>query len=198
MSKFYERTVKLFGPINRAWHNYHFEGVQNVPMEGANIVAIGGHDNLIDVIHLPLTYPRELRFLANEKFIKVPIIGGLLRKYETIPVNFTKLGLKTLRTTLDYLEQEEGVGIFFEGKLWKSDKAPKKGLAYIALKAVEKGINLKITPVSLTGTYRMYPAGFIPFLKTIKMKVGENIDPSKYSSVDELTDDIWSSIVAMQ
>ena len=198
MTQWYERTVKLFAPINRAWHNYHFEGVQNVPMEGANIVAIGGHSSLVDTLHVPLTYPRELRFMANEIAFNLPVISNLLKKYGTIPVNRKRLGIKTLKTILDYLEQGEGIGVFIEGRLDEGLTVPKKGAAYLALKAVEKGIDLKITPVLFQGSHHMYPAGLIPFLKTLSLKVGTNIDASKYDSVDELTDAIWNSIIAMQ
>lgn len=202
MELLYRISKGILYPFESAWHRYfRVEGKENVPREGPLIAAIDEHGHFFDPVHVAVKYPRILHFMATKYLFETPIIRKLARWFGAYPVDRLNLKPSTIRESLDILKEGEALGIFITGttKQYRSDGitpvSPKGGAAGIALKAVEKGISVKISPVLLEGTRDMYQCGGrMPFRRRLRMKVGETIDPSEFDSVDELTDAIWNSI----
>ena len=203
MDLLYRISKAILYPLESLWHNYYsVEGKENVPKEGPLIAAIGGHGNVFDPIHVAIKYSRVLHFMATKYLFEIPIIGTLAKWVGAFPVDRLNFKPNTIRKSLKILGEGDAIGVFITGttKQYRRDGTsigPKPGTADIAFKAVERGIPVQISPVLLEGTYHMYKwkgRGYLPFLRKLKMKVGETIDPSDYDSVDELTDAIWNSI----
>ena len=200
MEFLYRISKAILYPFESFWYNYYFvEGKGNVPKNGPGIAAIEEHGHFMDPVHFAVKYPRVTRFLATKNLFEIPIMGKIAGWFGAIPVDRLNLKPSTIRKSLKVLKDGEYLGMFITGttRQYRRDGTPigpKRGAADLALKAVERGIPVQISPVLLRGTRGMYKRWYLPFKRKLSMKVGEPIDPSEYDSVDELTDAIWNSI----
>jgi len=200
MTKLYQITKNIISPIDRAWHRFEVKGLENIPEYGPLMVAVGGHANNLDPIHFGLQYSRELNYMAKEELFKVPVLGSLAKQYHAFSVSRGNSDMKAIRTVLELLGKDQAVLMFVEGTRTKTGELGriKRGLSFMSQMAVKKGIPVQISPTLLQGTYELYPAGFVPFLRKLKLSVNETINPSDYDSVDELTEAISDSILELK
>jgi 1-acyl-sn-glycerol-3-phosphate acyltransferase len=119
----------------RVVHGLRVEGLENLPEEGACIVAGGPHVSYLDIV-MPLAGgpKRVMRGLIKAEVFTIPVVGWFLRKAWSIPLD-RKGGIAGLRAAIDALEHQGGcVAIFPEGTRSKTG-APgraKAGVGYIA------------------------------------------------------------------
>ena len=201
MNLLYRTTKAILYPIESIWHNnYSIQGKEYIPKKGPVAFLVGGHACHMDPVHIGFKYPREVHFMAKKELFKNPVMDKLISGYNAFPINREEVERKTLDYTLDLWDKGETVLIFIEGTrtLYGELLSPKKGPAFMALQAVKRGIPVQICPGLFQGSFHMYPAGFVPFLKTLKLKIGETIDPSEYDNVGELTDAVWNSILELK
>lgn len=94
--------------------------------------------------------------MARQESFDHPITRHLLQIAGAFPVNRDKPEIKTMRTALQYLNQQEVVGIFPEGGIDGdgSFQELKQGAAYLAVKG-----NCPILPVYIDGTQIALPEG---------------------------------------
>jgi 1-acyl-sn-glycerol-3-phosphate acyltransferase len=147
--------LKLIGrPLLRLLFSVEYYGLENIPREGAVILA-GNHPSYLDPILVGLPVERIIYFMAWDALFKVPLLGWLIRKLGAFPVDIRKgKGESAYREAVNVLRQGLALGIFPEGQ--RSDQGPMGELRTgVARMAIETGA--VIVPITIGGASRAWP-----------------------------------------
>ncbi len=152
----------------RIYFRIEYEGVENVPEEGAMIVA-PNHVSFLDPIWVSIPFDRPLRYMTWDKMMRKPVIGPLMRAYGAFPVNVdTGRGDRAaLRHSLEHLRAGGGLMIFPEGGRTRDGKLLpfKPGVIRFAL-----DVKVPIVPVTIIGGYKAFsPHHIVP--RPYKLKI---------------------------
>jgi 1-acyl-sn-glycerol-3-phosphate acyltransferase len=131
-------------------------GQEHIPQTGAVILAPTHRTRwdslLISYAVGPYVTGRNLRVMVTKPEMQ-GIQGWFLRRLGCFPIDTTKLGIGSIRHSVDLLHQGEMLTIYPEGNLFRDGKLHplKKGLARIAMQSVslKPDLDLKIIPISL-------------------------------------------------
>lgn len=109
------------------------EGVENIPKEGAFILA-SNHIHFVDPAVLLANFPRPIHFMAKVEAFKYKITAFLLTHLNTFPVSRGRSDKASIDYAVKLIENGHVIGIFPEGTRSKDLKPhePKAGLALIA------------------------------------------------------------------
>ncbi|MGH9765851.1 MAG: lysophospholipid acyltransferase family protein [Blastocatellia bacterium] len=141
-------------PLFRVLFSVEHQGVENVPEDGAAIIA-GNHPSYLDPLLVGLPIERTIRFMAWDALFKVPLLGQIIKAVGAFPVDIRKgRGEAAFREALRVLESGEALGIFPEGQ--RSEQAAMGDLRTgVARLAIETGA--PIVPVTIGGATRAWP-----------------------------------------
>ncbi|KJK53988.1 lysophospholipid acyltransferase family protein [Streptomyces sp. NRRL F-4428] len=206
---FYHLLKHVFlGPLLRLLFRPRIEGLENIPAEGAAIVA-GNHLSFSDHFLMPAILARRITFLAKAEYFTGPGIKGRLtaaffRSAGQIPVDRSgkDAGQAALREGLGVLAKGELLGIYPEGtrshdgRLYKG----KVGVAAMAL-----GAGVPVVPCAMVGTFEIQPPGKrIPKIRRVTIRFGDPLDFSRYAGMEgertvlrAVTDEIMYEILAL-
>lgn len=142
------------------------KGINNIPKSDGVILA-GNHTNNLDCALLISSTKRQIHFLA-----KIELFKGfkkiLFSNLGLIPVDRSKKNPEAIKSSIEYLNNNEVIGIFPEGTINRTNDVIlpfKKGAIKIA-----KETNKKIVPFVITGKYKIFKNDLqIEFLKPIKV-----------------------------
>lgn len=180
----------FLGPILKVVYRPRAEGVENIPAEGAAILA-GNHLTVIDSIFMPIVVDRKVSFLAKSDYFTERGVKGLFKRIffartGNIPVDRAggRASEQALKAALGILEEGELLGIYPEGtrspdgRLYRG----KTGVARMALEA-----HVPVIPVAMIGTAEMQPPGrIIP--KVVRpgpgVRFGKPLDFSRYDGME--------------
>src|SRR5262245_9009580 len=125
-------------PLFRVLFSVEHHGVENVPEEGAVIIA-GNHPSYLDPVLVGLPIKRRIRFMAWDALFRIPLLGQVIRAMGAFPVDIRKgRGEAAYLQALRVLESGEALGIFPEGQ--RSEQAVMGDLrGGVARLAVETG-----------------------------------------------------------
>ncbi|WP_296664429.1 1-acyl-sn-glycerol-3-phosphate acyltransferase [Demequina sp.] len=210
MSDTYYRLFKhvLIGPGVKAYYKPWVEGVENVPDEGAAILA-SNHLSFSDSVFLPLVITRKVVFLGKSEYFTGKGPKGyatrvFMEGVGTIPVHRGggRASEAALRTGLQVLQGGELLGIYPEGTR-SPDGALYRGKTGAARLAIESGA--PVIPVAMIDTHIAQPIGQkVPFRHPIGVRIGEPLDLSAYNgrqddrtALREATDTIMERIRAL-
>ncbi|WP_327261326.1 1-acyl-sn-glycerol-3-phosphate acyltransferase [Streptomyces sp. NBC_01232] len=198
----------LLGPMLRLLFRPRIEGLENIPAEGAAIVA-GNHLSFSDHFLMPAILKRRITFLAKAEYFTGPGVKGRLtafffRSAGQIPVDRSgkDAGQAALREGLGVLAKDELLGIYPEGtrshdgRLYKG----KVGVAAMAL-----GAGVPVVPCAMVGTFEIQPPGKkIPKIRRVTIRFGEPLDFSRYAGMEgeravlrAVTDEIMYAILGL-
>ncbi|AKL68745.1 1-acyl-sn-glycerol-3-phosphate acyltransferase [Streptomyces goshikiensis] len=198
----------LLGPLLRLLFRPRIEGLENIPAEGAAIVA-GNHLSFSDHFLMPAILKRRITFLAKAEYFTGPGVKGRLtaaffRSAGQIPVDRSgkDAGQAALREGLGVLAKDELLGIYPEGtrshdgRLYKG----KVGVAAMAL-----GAGAPVIPCAMVGTFEIQPPGQkIPKIRRVTIRFGEPLDFSRYDGLEgeravlrAVTDEIMYAILGL-
>ncbi|MCJ1675943.1 1-acyl-sn-glycerol-3-phosphate acyltransferase [Streptomyces sp. APSN-46.1] len=198
----------LLGPLLRLLFRPRIEGLENIPAEGAAIVA-GNHLSFSDHFLMPAILTRRITFLAKAEYFTGPGLKGRLtaaffRSAGQIPVDRSgkDAGQAALREGLGVLAKGELLGIYPEGtrshdgRLYKG----KVGVAAMAL-----GAGVPVIPCAMLGTFEIQPPGQrIPKIRRVTIRFGEPLDFSRYAGLEgeravlrAVTDEIMYAILGL-
>ncbi|MBW5486420.1 lysophospholipid acyltransferase family protein [Streptomyces bambusae] len=196
----------LLGPLLRLLFRPRIEGLENVPAEGAAIVA-GNHLSFSDHFLMPAILKRRITFLAKAEYFTGPGLKGRLtaaffRSAGQIPVDRSgkEAGAAAIREGLGVLAKGELLGIYPEGtrshdgRLYKG----KVGVAAMAL-----GARVPVVPCAMVGTFEIQPPGqVVPKLRRVTIRFGRPLDFSRYAGMEgeravlrAVTDEIMTAIL---
>ncbi|MFF3727292.1 lysophospholipid acyltransferase family protein [Streptomyces erythrochromogenes] len=206
---FYHLLKHVFlGPLLRLLFRPRIEGLENIPEEGAAIVA-GNHLSFSDHFLMPAILARRITFLAKAEYFTGPGLKGRLtaaffRSAGQIPVDRSgkDAGRAALREGLGVLAKGELLGIYPEGtrshdgRLYKG----KVGVAAMAL-----GAGVPVIPCAMVGTFEIQPPGQkIPNIRRVTIRFGEPLDFSRYAGMEReravlraVTDEIMYAILGL-
>ncbi|MFI6144307.1 lysophospholipid acyltransferase family protein [Streptomyces sp. NPDC051109] len=198
----------LLGPLLRLLFRPRIEGLENIPAEGAAIVA-GNHLSFSDHFLMPAILKRRITFLAKAEYFTGPGVKGRLtafffRSAGQIPVDRSgkDAGQAALREGLGVLAKGELLGIYPEGtrshdgRLYKG----KVGVAAMAL-----GAGVPVVPCAMVGTFEIQPPGQkIPKIRRVTIRFGEPLEFSRYAGMEgeravlrAVTDEIMYAVLGL-
>jgi 1-acyl-sn-glycerol-3-phosphate acyltransferase len=164
----YKLTRFVVAAVFNLYFRTEYVGIENVPPEGAMIVA-PNHVSYLDPIWVSIPFERPLRYMTWDKMTGLPLLGSLMRAYGAFPVNIESASgdRAALRQSLKHLRAGGGLMIFPEGARTRDGKlmAFKPGVIRLAL---DTGV--PIVPVTIIGGYKTYsPHHIVP--RPYKVKV---------------------------
>ncbi|MFE2480588.1 1-acyl-sn-glycerol-3-phosphate acyltransferase [Streptomyces sp. NRRL F-2747] len=198
----------LLGPLLRLLFRPRIEGLENIPAEGAAIIA-GNHLSFSDHFLMPAILKRRITFLAKAEYFTGPGVKGRLtafffRSAGQIPVDRSgkDAGQAALREGLGVLAKGELLGIYPEGtrshdgRLYKG----KVGVAAMAL-----GAGVPVVPCAMVGTFEIQPPGQkIPNIRRVTIRFGEPLEFSRYAGMEgeravlrAVTDEIMYAVLGL-
>lgn len=196
------------GPILKVMFRPWVRGEENIPAEGAAIIA-SNHLAVIDSFVLPLELDREIVFIGKSDYftgkgLKGRLVAGFMRRVGTIPVDRTggRASEGALRTGLRRLEEGGLFGIYPEGTR-SPDGRLYRGKTGVARLAIESGA--PVIPIAMVGTNIAQPIGKkIPKPVQLGIVIGEPLDFSRYKGMENdrfilrsVTDEIMYSLMSI-
>jgi 1-acyl-sn-glycerol-3-phosphate acyltransferase len=131
-------AVRLAAALYGRWRVY---GLEHVPLNGPVIVA-GNHVSYADPPLVGAAIKREMHYLARRSLFRIPVLGFLLRSYNSIPVDREGGGPGGLKGIHDALVRGGCDGQFLPAR---------PGIGLIVIKS-----ECPVVPVRLFGTYEAY------------------------------------------
>lgn len=198
----------ILGPILRAVFRPWIRGEENIPIEGAAILA-SNHLSFSDSIFLPLMVRRRVTFLAKMDYftgrgLKGRLKAGFFRGVGQLPLDRSggSTSNAALETGLRLLRGDSLLGIYPEGtrspdgRLYRG----KTGVARMALEA-----RVPVIPVAMIGTDKVQPIGkVVPHLGRVGVIIGRPLDFSRYDGMEDdryvlrsITDEIMYELMEL-
>ncbi|HZS08937.1 MAG TPA: lysophospholipid acyltransferase family protein [Blastocatellia bacterium] len=135
--------------ICRFYFRISFCGVGSVPREGPVILA-PNHVSFLDPIWISLPLGRPMRYMTWDRFVRMPVLGRLIRIYGGFPVRLESGDRAALRESLRQLRAGGPLVIFPEGGRTRTGELMpfKPGFIRLALDT-----HAPIVPVTIIGGY---------------------------------------------
>lgn len=153
MRSWYNFIWWLIAPFFCLVHPCRLVGKENLPENGA--LYCPNHSCLSDPVCLiaALGHKRQLHAMAKAEFMRVPVIGWILKKAGIFAVERGKSDVKAIKTAMKYLKNGENVLIFPQGtrikdgvdKYGNSSEA-KTGAAMLAVRTGVQLVPVYIPP----------------------------------------------------
>lgn len=178
----------VIGPLLRVFFRPWVRGLENVPPQGAAILA-SNHLSFVDSVFLPLVLRRRISFLAkSDYFTGTGIKGWAVRVFFTATgqISIDRSGGKasedSLNTGLEVLGKGELLGIYPEGTR-SPDAKMYRGRTGVARMVLEAAV--PIIPVAMIGTEKAMPLGSrFPKITRVGVIFGEPLDFSRFSGME--------------
>lgn len=131
------------------WRVY---GADHVPRKGGVILA-SNHASYLDPPLVGAGLPRDLHYLARESLFRFPVMGALLRSWNSVPVDRSGGGAAGLRMILDRLLEGGGIILFPEGTRTVDGQLQpaRSGIGLTVVKSTAP-----VVPVRVLGTFEAY------------------------------------------
>ena len=145
---FYLLTQRCVHLLFRVLFGLKIVGKENVPRSGAFILA-SNHQSWFDPPIIGSTCPREIFFAAKKDLFSIPVLGFLVKYFNSIPVRRSGSDKEALFKLIKTLKTGYGVIIFPEGTRFADNKlhSPKPGVGLIAVRS-----DAEIVPTYVTGS----------------------------------------------
>ncbi|HEV8051557.1 MAG TPA: lysophospholipid acyltransferase family protein, partial [Parachlamydiaceae bacterium] len=120
--------------------------------EGRGIIA-PNHTSFFDPPMIAASWPEDASFLARKSLFSMPIVGSLIKRLNSYPVNGTTQDLGSIKLVCKLLAKNKKVVIFPEGIRSKDGELSpiKSGLGMLAIRCQSP-----IIPVYITGCYDIW------------------------------------------
>ena len=157
-----------------------------VPLKGPAILA-ANHQSVLDPWLVGLSLERRAAYLARETLFRVPILGWLIRKYDSLPVPRESIAPRAaLEVCLKVLEKGRALILFPEGtRSYDGRLQPlKRGIVLLA-----KRTGAPVVPIIVHGSYRCWPrTQKLPRPGQIDLVFGEPIQFANDESSDSFVE----------
>ena len=168
----------------RLFMDLEIDGLENLPREGAAIVA-ANHVTNFDVFPMQISLPRPIFYMAKESLFKNPVADIALRNVGAFPVKRGEKDIWALDHARKVLDHARVLGMFPEGTRSRGNglRTAKTGAARLA---IEK--NVPIIPMAITGSDKFFRE--FPKKNPVQVKLCEPIFPKKGEDALALTDHV--------
>lgn len=144
------RPVALL--LSRIFFKIDFQGAENVPKEGACILT-PNHESFADPIWITIPIKRRVRYMAWERFFRIPVLGTIMRVFGAFPVKLETTDTAAQKEAIDLMKKGSLLVIFPEGGRTRTGKLmPFKAGAFRL--ALAHGV--PIVPVTIDGGYHIW------------------------------------------
>ena len=174
---FYRMLMRVFPPLVRSLTNVRYEGLHNLPKEGAVILA-GNHTSHIDPIAVIMGARKPVRYLAKSEHFKGGFTKITMLTTGQIKTNRETGGSGALAEAVDVLNSGGWMGIFPEGTRSRREEPPflqqgKTGVARLGAKFP----HAKIVPIAIIGARKFMEPGKmrIRLFAPVTVRMGEPI-----------------------
>ncbi|HEX8004337.1 MAG TPA: lysophospholipid acyltransferase family protein [Mycobacteriales bacterium] len=198
----------ILSPILRLLFRPRVEGLENIPEEGAAILA-SNHLSFSDSIFLPLVVSRRITFLAKSDYfkgrgLKGRLKAGFFKGVGQLPVDRSggRASQAALETGLRVLSEGKLLGIYPEGTR-SPDGRLYRGKTGVARMALEAGV--PVIPCAMVNTYEIQPPGqVVPKIMPVVIRIGRPLDFSRYQGLADdrfvlrsMTDEIMYELMLL-
>ena len=181
-SRFYRFCFFLCEIFFKIFYRVKYVGRDRIPDEAVLICA--NHSGYSDPFLVAMAFgdKKQIHILAKAEVFKIPVISQILKKLGMISVERGTSDVKSIKTILRYLKDNEKVAMFPEGTRNRSDEeaAAKVGAIKIAERA-----GVPIVPVFVPRKK--------PLFKPLTVVIGEKYRIPK--AADKRTSEEYSSLV---
>ncbi len=164
----------LFGYF-KLFHRIKIVGSDNIPSDGAFVLALGAHRSILDTPLAAMTSKRLLRYMGGEAYFNIPVFGSFLLLVGGFPVERDVTDRQALRLSEDLLKAGHPLVIFPEATRGSGTDVGevREGTAFIAARA-----GVPIVPVGIGGAERSLGIGSkLPRPTKLALVVGKPIQP---------------------
>jgi len=169
MRSFYYVSWSGFRLIFALYFRSRAFNAERVPKTGPAILA-SNHASYLDPFLVGSSVRREINYLARDDLFRFPVIGWLLRQWQSVPVNREGGGAKGLKAILDRLLAGGAIILFPEGTRTHDGKlqAARSGIGLTVIKS-----SAPVVPVRVFGTYEAYNRYMrLPRPRRVEVKFG--------------------------
>jgi 1-acyl-sn-glycerol-3-phosphate acyltransferase len=184
----------LITPLLRLWFRVRISDAENIPPDGAAIIA-PNHKSFLDAFFFAIATPRHVRYMAKTELFRGPL-GWLFPRLGAFPVRRGEADAEAIETARLILEQGGLLVMFPEGTRVEEPDAlgsPHHGAGRLAL---ETGAS--VIPATISGTGHLW-LGPIPKPRRVQLAFLDPIDPQQLAgrpdAVTELVDrELWPAV----
>jgi glycerol-3-phosphate O-acyltransferase/dihydroxyacetone phosphate acyltransferase len=173
-------------------------GLERVPTDRAVVFAVNHPNGLVDPLFLLCFAPARISFLAKAPLFGYPIIGWIIRAFDTIPVyrkeemgsrSLTAANAQMFARAREVLHRGGGIAIFPEGTTHDDPQLRelKTGAARIALGAGVSAMTVIPTGIYYTAKQAFRSSALVLFGHPIEMHPPETHGEPPVEDVDRLT-----------
>jgi 1-acyl-sn-glycerol-3-phosphate acyltransferase len=198
----------FFRVVFATYFRWRVYGANNVPLTGGVILA-ANHASFLDPPLAGAGLSRDINYLARESLFRFPIVGAVLRSWNSVPVDRDGGGARGLKNILDRLLRGGGIILFPEGTR-TSDGKLQPARAGIGLTVAKS--NAPVVPVRIFGTFAAWGRNQkFPRPKRVVVKYGEPMQFEKLRAeakdcskerlkqiYQEIADEIMTAIAALR
>jgi 1-acyl-sn-glycerol-3-phosphate acyltransferase len=141
----------ILGPIFKLYYNPKIIGKENIPKEGAIVIA-GNHKHLYDQCLTILSTKRCLHYMAKREYFDNKKVAWFFKGTGCISVDRSKKDPKAKQKALDVLNDSGAIGIFPEGTRSRTNEILQP-FKFGAVSLAEK-TNAYLVPFAITGEYK--------------------------------------------
>ncbi len=154
----YSLCKTLFFIVFRLFFRLRVEGVENIPAQGAVLLA-SNHLSLLDPPLIGSVSPRRVRFMAKEELFAYPVFGTIIKELGAFPVRRGSGDRQAIKTGLTILDEGGAMAMFPEGTRSKTGELGKAmpGALMLAAKS-----GAAIVPIALSGTDKLGRDNWFP------------------------------------
>ena len=156
----------FFRALYKFYFGWRVYNPERVPLEGPVILA-SNHASFLDPPLVGSGLRRGINYLARESLFRFPVLGWVLRKWNSVPVDREGGGAAGLRAILDRLLAGGAIILFPEGTRTRTgDLQPaRSGIGLTVIKSAAP-----VVPVRVFGTFEAY-GRHVPFPRPRRVAV---------------------------
>jgi len=162
-----------FRALYRFYFRWRVFNPERVPLKGPVILA-SNHASYIDPPLVGAALPRAINYLAREDLFRFPVIGWVLHRWQTVPVDREGGGARGLKAILDRLLAGGAIILFPEGTRSRNGRLQpaRSGIGLTVIKS-----RAPVIPVRVFGTFEAYSRHMrVPRPRSIAVKFGRPMD----------------------
>jgi 1-acyl-sn-glycerol-3-phosphate acyltransferase len=176
-------------------------GEENVPREGAAVI-VSNHLSLIDPFVVGFAAKRLVNFMGKEELFRMPVLGFLIRKLGSFPVDRSRRDPAAMRIAMTVLKDGELLGMFPEGTRSTTGEMIefRAGAARLAART-----HVPLIPAAVFNTNHALPPGKFVRPARIAVRFGEPFEltelqanPKDEAAQERALDMIRDRIAALQ
>ena len=163
----------FFRAVYATYFRWRVFNPERVPLTGPVILA-SNHASFLDPPLVGAGVKRGINYLARDTLFRFPLLGWLLRHWNSVPVDREGGGAAGLRAILDRLLAGGAIILFPEGTRTRDGKLQptRSGIGLTVIKSTAE-----VVPVRVFGTYEAYGRHMkIPWPRPIAVKYGRPMD----------------------